>query len=249
MNCIERIKDLISKGEIQEASTNILEDSINAVLGDPVSIGRIIRALAESPFLIREQLFWSKMEAFLNGVYLSEDDCAKLRAKLTKDGEKEDNAFRLVESIDRAETQQKIRYLINATRCLLTDFIDRPTYFRICHAITHTLEEDLGFLGEHIYEADIPYNNFVQGLLTAGLMYQSVIDTKGDQKYSFTPIAGIVDQYAVNYDNVVRYPNPTQPTYDFSTPQPKLPGIPELEELSEEEIDNMFKKAGVQPIG
>ena len=107
MNCIEKIKGLISNGEIKEASTNMLEDAINAVLGDPVSIGKIIIALAKSPFFVREQLFWAKMEAFLNGVYLSEDDCAKLRAKLTKDGEKEDNAFRLVESIDRAETQQK----------------------------------------------------------------------------------------------------------------------------------------------
>ena len=218
MNFTEKIKILISNGEIQEASTNMLADTISAVLGNPVSIGKILIALTKSPFFIREQLFWSKMEAFLNGVYLNEDDCIKMRAKLTQDGQKEDNAFRLVESIDRAETQQKIRYLINATRCLLTDFIDRPTYFRICHAITHTLEEDLFFLGEHIYEADISYNNSVQGLLTAGLMYQSVIDANGDPKYSFTPIAGIVDQYAVNYDNVSRYPNPTQFTHDFSTP-------------------------------
>lgn len=47
------------------------------------------------------------MEAFLNGVYLTEDDCTKLRATLTEDGKKEDNSLRLVESIDRAETQQK----------------------------------------------------------------------------------------------------------------------------------------------
>ena len=119
MKFTEQIKGLISRGEIQEASTNMLEDTINAVLGDPISIGKIIIAITKSPFFLREQLFWTKMEAFLNGVYLSEDDCAKLRATLTEDGEKEDNSLRLVESIDRAETQQKIRYLINATRCLL----------------------------------------------------------------------------------------------------------------------------------
>lgn len=239
MNCIEKIEGLISNGEIQEASTNMLEDSINAVLGDPVSTGKIIIAFAKFPFLVREQLFWVKMKAFLNGVYLSEDDCTKLRAKLIKDGAKEDNAFRLIENIDRAETKQKIRYLINATRCLLTDFIDRPTYFRICHAITHTLEEDIVFLNEHIDEEDIPYNNSVQGLLTAGLMYQSIIDSNGDPKYSFTPIAGIVDQYAVN--NVDRCPDPTQIAHDFSAPHPKMPGIPELKPIPTEEIDNMFK--------
>ena len=207
MNCIERIKSLISNGEIQEASINILEDVINAVLGDPVSIGKIIIALTKSPFFIREQLFWTKMEIFLNGVYLSEDDCEKLSVKLTKDGEKDDNAFRLVESIDKAETQQKIRYIINATRCLLKELIDRSTYFRICHAITNTLDEDLVFLGAHISEENIPYSLYTQGLFVTGLMYQSVIDGNGEQKYSFTSIAKIVDRYAVSYENVERYPD------------------------------------------
>lgn len=242
MKFVEQIKGLISQGKVQEASTNLLEDTINAVLGDPVSIGKIIIAITKSPFFIREQLFWTKMEAFLNGVYLSEDDRAKLCAALTEDGEKKDNPLRLVESIDRAETQQKIHYLINATRCLLTNFIDKVTYFRICHIITYTLEEDLNFLGEHIYETDIPYNNHVQGLLTSGLMYQSVIDANEEQKYSFTPLAGIVDQYAVNYDNVERYPNPLQFNHNFTAPQPKLPGMIEWEEISEEEIDSMFQE-------
>ena len=245
MKLIEQIRELISRGEIKDASTNLLEDTANAVLGDPISIGKIIIALAKSPFFIREQLFWMKMELFLNGVYLSEDDRAKLRAKLTEDGAKQDNSFRLVECIDRAETQQKVQYLINATRCLLTDFIDRPTYFRICHAVTHTLEEDLLFLAEYINKSDLPYSTYTQGLLTSGLMYQSVIDGNGDQKYSFTPLAGIVDQYAVSYENIERYPNPTQSTHNFADPQPKLPGIPKWEEISEiqkEEIENMFKK-------
>ena len=112
MKFTEKIQGLISRGEIQDASTNMLEDTIGAVLGDPISVGKIMLAIVKSPFFIREQLFWTKMEAFLNGVYLNENDCAKLRATLTSDGEKQDNALRLVESIDRAETQQKIRYLI-----------------------------------------------------------------------------------------------------------------------------------------
>ena len=208
MNCVETIKGLIADGKIKEASTNILEDVISAALGDPVSIAKIIIAFAKSPLFIREQLFWTKMEAFLNGVYLSKDDRIKICAKLIKDNDNRDNAFRLVESIDRADTMQKIQYLINSTRCLLADFIDRSTYFRICHAITHTLDEDLAFLREHINEDDIPYSPYTQGLFTAGLMYQSVIDGNGEQKYAFTSIAKIVDQYAVSYENVERYPNP-----------------------------------------
>lgn len=225
MNFTEQVKSLVTRGEVQEASANILEDTINAILGDPISAGKIMLAIAKSPFFVREQLFWTKLEAFLNGVYLNSDDCGKLRAKLTECGKKGDNSYRLVECIDRVETQQKIDYLINATRCLLTDLIDLSTYFRICHAVTHTLEEDLCFLRNHIKESNLPYDQFIQGLLSAGLMYQSVIDGNGDQKYSFTPIAEIVDQYAVSYDDVERYPNPTIRASQGEVPQISIPSM------------------------
>lgn len=242
MNLIEQAKGLIARGEVQEASVNLLADSASAILGDPVSIGKVLLALAKSPFFIREQLFWTKMEAFLNGVYLSEEDRANLRAKIWRDGEYGDNPYRLVECIDRAETQQKISYLINATRCLLSDYIDLPMYFRICHTITHTLDEDLSFLSERIDESDLSYSSYVQGLLTAGLMYQSVIDANGEQKYSFTPLAEHIDRYAVSYNNIERYPTTMRYTATVSAPQPKLPGIPEWEEISQKDIEEMFKK-------
>lgn len=209
MKFTEQVKSLMSRGEVQEASTNILEDTINAILGDHISAGKIMLAIAKSPFFVREQLFWAKMEAFLNGVYLDSEDCVRLSNKLTECGKKGDNLYRLVECIDRAETQQKIRYLINATRCLLMDLVDLPTYFRICHAITHTLEEDLCFLRNHIKECNLEYDQFTQGLLSAGLMYQSIIDGNGDEKYSFTPIAEIINQYALSYNDVERYSDPT----------------------------------------
>ena len=208
MKLVDEVKLLISRGEIKEASLNILEDGASAILGDPIAIGKIFLAIGKSPFFIREQLFWAKIEAFINGVFLSEEDRSNLRTKLTKCGEEKDNALRLIECIDRAETNKKIKYLINATRCLLSDYIELSDFFRICHAITHTLEEDLTFMAEHISETEIPYNLCIQGLLTSGLMYESVIDTNGNPKYSFTPVAMQVDRYAVSFDNIERYPYP-----------------------------------------
>lgn len=240
MNYIEAIKERISTGEIQEASTDLFEDVLDAVLGNPVSVGKIIIALTKSAFFIRERLFWSKMEKFLNGVCLSKDDCDKLLVKLIENGEKKETAFRLVNIIDRAETQQKISYLINATRCLLENLIDRETYFRICHTITNTLEEDLAFLGEHIFETDLPYNISIQGLFTSGLMYQSVIDANGDQKYSFTPLAQIVDRYAISSNNIERYPDLGQLTNSFSAPQPKLLGILEGKVVSDKDRIDIY---------
>lgn len=235
MTFIEQVQGLVSRGEIQDETVNFLEDSIDAALGNPISAGKILIFLARSPFLIREQLFWTKLEAFLNGVYLSEDDSANLRARLTENGEKPENAVRLVESIDGAETQQIVHYLINATRCLLTDFIDRPRYFRICHVVTHTLEEDLKYLAEHVDEEELSYCISIQGLLTSGLMYQSVFDGNREQKYSFTDIARLVDRYAVSYDNDGRYPNPCGVGVQMSSPQISIPSL-EWNELTDGKI-------------
>lgn len=178
MNYIETAKSLITRGEIQDASANLLEDILNALLGNPISLGKVFLAFSKSPFFIREQIFWTKFEAFLDGVYLDENDRDKLRTKLIEDGNAKDNAFRLLDSID-------------------------------------------------IAEKDIPYNPYTQGLLTAGLMYQSVIDANGEQKYSFTPLAKIVDQYAISYDNVERYPRP-EILQELPSPKPQLSVTPEL---------------------
>lgn len=53
MKFTEKIQGLISRGEIQDASTNMLEDTIGAVLGDPISVGKIMLAIVKSPFFIR----------------------------------------------------------------------------------------------------------------------------------------------------------------------------------------------------
>ena len=52
MRFIEQIKGLVSRGEVQEASTNMLEDTINAILGDPISAGKLMLAIAKFPFCI-----------------------------------------------------------------------------------------------------------------------------------------------------------------------------------------------------
>jgi hypothetical protein len=57
MKFTEQVKSFVTRGEIQEASANILEDIINAIWGDSISTGKIMLAIAKSPFFVREHLF------------------------------------------------------------------------------------------------------------------------------------------------------------------------------------------------
>lgn len=127
--------------------------------------------------------FWRKFSLFLDGVYLSEEERRDLRVKITENGTKGENAFRLIEYIDRVETQKKIQYLVNATRCLLADFIDIATYFRICHAATYTLDEDLQFLKTHIEKSNLSYDTYEQRLLTAGFEYSCAEEPFGHRLF------------------------------------------------------------------
>lgn len=239
MNLIEQAKHLISKNEVKEATEDFLEDSINALLGDEVSVGKILIRLMKSPAFFREQLFWTKMELFLGEVYENEEDTRKLKDKLWVDGRYSDNPYRLLECIDRAQTKQKVKYLVNVTKCLLFDHIDLPTYFRICHILTQTLEEDLSFLGAHIEKAELPYSIHIQGLLNSGLVYHSVIDANGNQQYSFTPLAELIDRYAVSYDNIDRYSFFMKPPA-ITTTLPISTSLTEWQEITSNEIDAMF---------
>lgn len=206
MTTIELAKRLISRDEIKKGTNDFLEDSVSAILGDPIAAAQIIYSLMKSPMFFREQLFWTKFEMFLNGIDVTEDERSSFCAKLTLDGAKKENVYRLIQAIDHAETNGKVNYLINVSRCLSAAFIEHPVYFRICHIITNSLEEDLDFLKEHIVEdSEYEYGDIIQGLMNNGLMYQSVLDANGDNRYRFTSLAEVIDRYSLSYNNIERY--------------------------------------------
>lgn len=207
MKLLEQAKALVANPEIQEGTKNFVADSVSALLGDPVAAGKIMVSLASSPFFFNERLFWTKVELFLSGMDMDERNRAEFCAKLAEDGTNGDNPYRLLHAIDHAETRQKIGFLINASRSLGAGFIELPTYFRICNAITGALEEDLLFLADHIQDdGDFGYSDTIQGLMNVGLAYQSIYDGDGDNRYRFTPFADTLDQFAVSLNNVERYP-------------------------------------------
>ena len=74
--CNEK-NDIVSD-KAKEASKDFLNNLKDAVLGDPIAAGRVMIAIAKSPFFIREQIFWRKFSLFLDGVYLSEEERREL---------------------------------------------------------------------------------------------------------------------------------------------------------------------------
>ena len=122
-----------------------------------------------------------------------------------------------------------------------------PEYFRICNTVTYTLYEDLQFLKTHIPCSELEYNECVQGLLTSGLIYQSVIDgNNGEHRNSFTDIALLVDMYAVSYNDLARYPNPKVRNSNNSLSLPHIEVSPRT--ATNEEADALFDNIGLKSL-
>lgn len=215
MKFLEQAKALITDKTVQDDTINVLSESVSALLGDPIAAGKLIYLVFRSPMTIRDQFFWLKFEMFLNGIDKSDEERSNFCKRLTEDGTKRDNPYRLIQAIDHIDTKSKIQYLINASSCLSVSLIELPLYFRICHTICNSLEEDLLYLSEHILEdSEYEYSTVVQALMNNGLVYQSVIDGNGEDRYKFTSLSNDLDRFAISYNNVERYPNPEKKNED-----------------------------------
>lgn len=150
------------------------------------------------PWLYSEWKFWDNIDKFFNSGILSDDDKRKLIGKLSNEKEKQEVGRKIIDLIGKVDTDKKLVYIINATKAWIDDVIDRPQYFRICHVISASLDEDLQFLSEHIDDSgDIPYSIEINGLQTTGLACHTNMDKEGNPLYVFTPLSRAVNEYAI----------------------------------------------------
>lgn len=197
----------IDKEKAIEECSEVIGLACSSASGDPAACAQLAVKIAGMPIQFGNYLFYSKLELFLEGTALDEKDREKLKRRLEANNTSE-FSLRLVELINRCESERKVRYLSNATRCLLNDYINRAQYFRICSAVTSALDEDLAFLRDHLFDGGdfLEYSIEAQGLANVGLMLQG---SRADARpsYTFTPLARLVDQFAISFEDAKRYPD------------------------------------------
>ena len=181
-------------------------ETLRGFLENPVdfikyaSLAKEIKNLIKekAPFLYPEWKFWDNIDKFFNSGILSDDDKRRLIGKMSNEKEKQEVGRTIIDLIGKVDTDKKLAYIINATKAWINDAIDRSQYFRICHVISASLDEDLQFLSEHIDDTgDIPYSIEINGLQTTGLACHTTTDKEGNPLYVFTPLSRAVNEYAI----------------------------------------------------
>lgn len=57
MNFLDKAKVLVSSGEVKESSQNLIEDIIDALLGNPIAAGKVMITITKPLFLFENNYF------------------------------------------------------------------------------------------------------------------------------------------------------------------------------------------------
>lgn len=234
-------------GVIDELNSNIdykevIDNAIGTMMLDLVSAKKLMEFIKSMPILIREAIYWNKFYMFVKGIKRVEDDLGKsirLSNKLFDNPKnRKRNGMRLLAYVDKADSEEKINYYINATRSLLMGSIDNGEYFRIIKAIVETLNEDLEYLSKIAINSNVIKGNIqILALEQSGLVLQAGIDANESietQNYTISTLGRMVDEYAISLENEER-----QKFYKKEMEQCTLEV--ELHTISNDEIDNALK--------
>lgn len=234
MNIVDKAKMLMNSEDVKDESRNFIKDTVEALLGDPVSLAKILISIGNCPVFISQQIFLENFIAILEGSFYSEEDARKFSALLAEGGDKENKAKRVVKIIDGLDSEKKAKFIINLTRSLLAGFINVTDYLRLCSAVRNTLEEDLLFLQQNIAKDEIEASVETMSLAGNGLMYMSVIGEPCF--YSFLLSAKLLDKYGLSYGDEEKY---SYKTYISPNKESSLNIEINVPALTDEEVDNI----------
>lgn len=198
------------------SAQDLIEELVSLLLNEASIPVKIAATSVKTAISFRDAFFWEKFKRLLKGGDLNEEDRAKFYGKLEDENKekKRENARRIIQIIDSAETEKKMDFIVNATFSFVYSYIDKTTYFRICNVINDTLQEDLEFLQRnYTEEGGLRYGDEVQGLIRQGLMekmgpqwHEIGEEIDFPDSYKFTALAKYVDKYALSNSDFERYP-------------------------------------------
>lgn len=144
-----------------------------------------------------------KIDRFISNINSADKKCAEqFRTLMFPEHQRRENAERLIHNIFQMDIVQKVDCFsyagINVSIPEIREVFTKSDFFRAGMILALTLKEDIDFL--HGCDLDDPeaifeYNENVQGLVSAGLMYPF-----DGEKYKFTTFAKKLDCFALDLD-------------------------------------------------
>lgn len=220
------IKSMVENTEIKEYGKNILEELVATIVsGDIMALGKLLIDIFNSPYFIRERIFWQNFMDYLDNACESKADLMKLSEKLAEDGNSVENAKRIIKIIDDAGTRKKAIYVSNLTRAYCMENITTNQFYKLAQCIVRLTDEDLEFLNEHINGKIIDTDEeYIDDFRNCGLLKEVA------GGFAYTKRAFELKRYSLWYGHEVTIPQ---------IPERQMQSNFDFEEIADEEIDSI----------
>lgn len=196
--------------EVADQFDGVIDPFLDLLLPNASPVLSLAHALIKVPSGLKDYWLCKKFEKFYKAIYNSDlTDSVKYSSQLFGDvSTAHENAFRLIQYIDKAESLKTIDYIINASRAVGNQMINSSDYFRIIRAIVHSFPDDLSYFQTIATSTESQLGDIrIMSLAQSGLMISSTImvgRSIEEQGYSITRLGFLVDRYALSFDDEKR---------------------------------------------
>lgn len=200
--------DLDANVEVWIDGMNDLGEELYEGLFEMLPSGKAIKKAISLVSSWRDRSLLKKYEMFIRGVDIGIENQVKLSEYFVTKEDKQEFFNVIIKVLDDVESEEKVSYLVNLTRSLLSNCINLDDYYRMVNCVKTLLIQDIKFLQDNISRKDFRNNPNIDALFLMGLMYQSELaGTQEDEvdKYSFTALAHHLDKYGISFGDEEKY--------------------------------------------
>jgi len=188
-----------------------VSDTLSLIMGclsgDAASLCKAAEDIVSVPYHASQNIFWRKFCKFIEGVYSSSEFARRFAETITNTPHRDRYSTKIMQIINQIDEDEKVDYIVNATRALCWGRISTSEYFRICLAIQRCFFEDLMFVRDNYSDSLFAEDMVVSELKSCGLMYQPgsdggdfSFDDSSIKNHRFTPLAELVYKFSLAYD-------------------------------------------------
>lgn len=106
-----------------EETTDFLYDIVDCFSFEISAIAKVSERIIKSPWFLGQQIFWNNFKKFLCGIKSDPEFEAKFATKITNSPKRNNYAIKIIKTIDDIDDEEKVDWIINATRSLCWDNI------------------------------------------------------------------------------------------------------------------------------
>lgn len=205
------MNELIELKDVGAEFDNLVDPIIGLLLPEHAAVASVAHAALKFPGTSRDLRLYQKFGKFITAIRERDlNDSVKFSSKLFgNEKTARENALRLVQYIDKAETLTVIDYMVNASRAVGNQLITETEYYRILWALTNTFPDDLHYFRTIATAEDVIQGNTqIIALAQSGLMISAGTDANRsveEQDYAVSSFGAMVDRYALSLEDEERW--------------------------------------------